>query len=116
MSNLNDKKSDWDFPPDMLALLGMAIVPLFLATLLGSLFTPLFRARSGDPTVLGAVGIASIGVVLLFVARLPLYRQRRFFTFGPGSLDEKHRRIYCWAYRFIGTSIVLLALLHLMLK
>jgi len=117
MSNPNVKKSDWQFPADFLAMFGMAIVPLIVALVAGVLLTPLFRARSGDPTMLWvAVGLAIIGIVLLFIARLPLYRQRRFFTLGPGALDEPHRRIYRWAYRFIAASVLLLLLLYLTLR
>lgn len=56
------------------------------------------------------IGFASaiIGVVLLFLARLPLYRQGRFLTIGPRDLDESHRRLYFWAYRFLIPSVCLL--------
>jgi hypothetical protein len=61
------------------------------------------------------MAFAGAGVVLLFLARLPLYRQRRFFAFGPKLLDESHRRLYRWAYGFIclGGLLLLLTLLAL---
>lgn len=67
--------------------------------------------RTGDITIpLLAMFFASVGVVLLFFARLPLYRQRRFFSIGPKLLDEPHRRLYRWAYRFIFLGVLLLLL------
>lgn len=103
------KPSNWHFPPDFLAMLGTLFGALFFATFSGLVLPPLFRARKGDTTVLWvALALAAIGIVLLFIARLPLYRQRRFFTFGPGALDKRHRRIYLGAYCFIVTSAALL--------
>jgi bacteriorhodopsin len=98
-------------------MFGMAVIPLIVAMVVGVLLAPLLRTRSGDPTILWvAVVVAFLGVVLLFIARLPLYGQRRFFTLGAGLLDERHRRIYRWAYRFIGTGALVLVLLHLTLR
>ena len=59
-----------------------------------------------------ALTLAVIGVVLLFIARLPLYRHRRFFTFGPKGLPEGHRKVYRIAYGFVGVgAAMMLALL-----
>lgn len=41
-----------------------------------------------------ACALSSAGVVLLLVAKLPLYRQRRFLTFGSGALPENRRALY----------------------
>ena len=60
--------------------------------------------------------MGGVGTVLLFFARLPLYRQRRFLVFGPRELDKRHRRLYWWAYRFIAASIVLLVVLILIVR
>jgi hypothetical protein len=101
----------------MLALLGLGIIPIFFTLFFGFLGAPLFRARRGDPTMLYvALVVAAVGVVLLFMARLPLYRERRFFTFGPGALDQRHRRLYRWAYGFIAAGVVLMVLLHLVMR
>jgi hypothetical protein len=117
MNRPNDKKSDWYFPPDMLAIFGMAVIPAIVVILMTCLITPLIRARSGDPTMLWVAGVlAGIGIVLLFFARLPLYRERRFFVIGPGALDQKHRRLYRWAYGLIGCSTLLLVLLLLVVR
>ena len=63
-----------------------------------------------------ALGLGGIVSVLLFFARLPLYRQRRFFTLGPRSLAGVHRKLYYAAYCFIVPSVALLALLLLSFK
>jgi hypothetical protein len=49
-----------------------------------------------------------LGTGLLFAARLPLYKQGRFWTIGPKQLDRKHRRIYRLAHIFVAASLVLL--------
>ncbi len=118
MNNPSDKKSDWYFPPDMAVLFGLYFVVLPLALLGGWFATHLYNAKStGDVTLLWfAIAVGACGTVLLFLARLPLYRQRRFLVFGPRDLDEKHRRLYWWAYRLIGASVLLLLLLLLMVR
>ena|SRR5665213_2724164 len=108
--NEQKKSDDWYFPPEVIGSLLPLIIGIVLSVF-GFLTTSLLNARAGDPTMLWlAVVVGIIGIALLFVARLPLYRQRRFFTFGPGALDTRHRKFYRWAYLFIGASVVLLAL------
>ncbi len=58
-----------------------------------------------------ALWLAGVGSVLLLFARMPLYRQRRFFTLGPRSLTGVHRRLYYAAYWLIIPSIALLVIL-----
>ena len=45
-----------------------------------------------------ALSVAGVGVGLIFLAKLPLYRQRRFFTFGSGVLPPDRRSFYLWGY------------------
>jgi hypothetical protein len=101
-------KSDWAFPVDMAALLGMPIL-----SILGILLTlQVHRTSQGDPTLLVvAVVMGLVGTCLLFAARLPLYRQRQFFSFGSRELDGRHRKLYKAAYVFIVPSIVMLVLM-----
>lgn len=75
-----------------------------------------FSKLTGMPwicTYLGAVAIAAVGIGLLFYAKLPLYRERRFFTFGPGPLLEERRPAYWWGYRCAIFASVLFACLAL---
>src|SRR4051812_4395602 len=92
------KTSSSRFPADLAALLGCSYVLLPIAILSTWAAMAIYSTtRTGDlnmPIVGGAFG--AIGVVILFFARLPLYRQGRFFSFGPSELDPLHRRLYIW--------------------
>jgi drug/metabolite transporter (DMT)-like permease len=114
---MSNKRSDRHLPEEVLGFLGsifflpaMAVI-LITATLLPSV-TPM---RGEVITRLYWVGVAVgvCGVVLLFFARLPLYRQRRFWTFGPRELDRFHRRLYWLAYLVVLVSIGLFAIVWL---
>ena len=71
---------------------------------------------SGTPWVWTyAIGLA-IGVggaALIFHAKLPLYRQRRFFTFGTQALPEHSRPFYRWGYRCVTFAVALMLCLLL---
>ena len=54
-----------------------------------------------------------IGAMLLFVARLPLYKEGSFWTIGPKRLNRKHRRIYWLAWVFVAASLLLFGLVLL---
>jgi hypothetical protein len=102
---------DWSpLPPDVFALIFSPLIVLGIALLTTSLFWRLLR---GGVLAVFALGVAAgiIGVVLLFLARLPLYRSGRFLAVGPRLLDAGHRRLYRWAYGFVGTSVLVLVLL-----
>jgi hypothetical protein len=60
-----------------------------------------------------ALVVAAIGVSLIFYAKIPLYQQRRFFTFGSGALPEGRRRFYRWGYRCVIFAVALLLCLLL---
>ncbi len=94
------------FPFDLRVLLEpMLFVILFTVAL------PYFSLaeRRGDRTLLTVpLILGGIGVILLFFARLPLYRQRRFFFFGARHLSGVHKRLYYAAYAFIVPCILLL--------
>ena len=55
-----------------------------------------------------SLSIAAVGATLIFYAKLPLYQQRRFFTFGSRALREDRRPFYRWGY---GCVIVAAAML-----
>jgi hypothetical protein len=89
----------------------MAIVGLLAAQVL-----MFFTRLTGTPWIwCYGVGlfVAAVGVALLFYSKLPLYRQRRFFTFGSAALPEGRRSFYRWGYRCVGFAVALLLCLLL---
>ena len=105
-----DKNSYPWLPPELLFFFGPALIafPTLVA------WPILRRVREGDPLLpFIALGLALLGIALLFVARLPLYRQRRFLVFGPALLDSTHRKLYRCAYVFIASAVLLLGLICL---
>jgi hypothetical protein len=74
-----------------------------------------FTTLSGTPWIwcyTVALFIAGVGVALIFNSKLPLYRQRLFFTFGGAALPESRRAFYRWGYRCVSfAAAVLLCLL-----
>jgi hypothetical protein len=57
--------------------------------------------------------IAAVGILLIFCAKLPLYRQRRFLTFGSRALPDSSRSFYRWGYRCVLFAVALLFCLFL---
>jgi len=84
--------------------------------LLASRLLTFFTRLSGAPWIwcygIG-LAVAAVGVSLIFYAKLPLYRQRRFFTFGSSPLPESRRAFYRWGYRCAFFAIALLLCLFL---
>ena len=109
---MNKRDPDWCYvPPDALALL---LIP-FVALLAGVLLPVVARLKTTEVGTLYGIGVGAgiLGSVLLFLARLPLYRQRRFWTLGPRQLDRKHRWFYWLAYACIAGSLLLLLVVWL---
>lgn len=103
---MSNRNSDWYIPPDW----GMFIVIPCIAVLAGMLLPIVAKLHTADLRMLYGFGLGAgvVGAVLLFVARLPLYKQRRFWTIGPMQLDRKHRRVYWLACAFVVASLLLL--------
>jgi hypothetical protein len=107
---MSNKRSDWHLPEEVIGFLSSvffmpvsAVIALLAATLLPSITS----LRGMVLTRLFWIGLAAgiVGTVLLFLARIPRYRQRRFLTFGPRELDRLHRRLYWLAYLVVFVSI-----------
>ena len=110
-------KSDWHMPHDWLAILTINFAPVLVFLIAVILLPPLLNMAHGDPTfLLGAIAIGCIGVVLLVIAKLPLYRRHQYFSFGPRLLSPGHRRLHWISYAFSGTSILILVLLLIVLR
>jgi hypothetical protein len=87
----------------------------FIATLTSQLLS-FFTGLSGTSWIwcyAFGLAIASVGVYLILYAKLPLYRQRRFLTFGSRALPESRRTFYRWGYRCVFFAAALLLCLFL---
>ena len=117
-TTMNKKSSDWYVPPDIAFLFSFYFILPIILIPDGILLPLLARFKSGDlvGVFYSAVTLGAVGTVLLFFARLPLYRKRQFLTFGPNQLRGIHRRLYWLAYLFVTVSILLLVLIWLRLR
>ena len=115
---MNKKSSDWYVPPDIAFLFSFYFVLPIVAILSGTLLPLVAHLKSGDVVGIfySALVLGAVGTVLLFCARLPLYRKRQFLTLGPRQLSGIHRRFYWLAYLFVAVSILLLVLIWLRLR
>jgi hypothetical protein len=98
-----------NFPPDIFAALGLPIA-------ITAIFFSWFLSVHGTAWICMAAvsfGIAVLGAVLLFIAKLPLYRQKRFLTFGIQALPESSHAFYRWGCRCANLGCVLMFFLWL---
>jgi hypothetical protein len=89
---------------------------VLLVTVLGWQVLSFFTSLSGAPWIWFygiALSLALFGVCLIFYAKLPLYRERRFVTFGSGALPQSRRSFYRWGYFCAVFAVVLLFCLFL---
>ena len=112
---MSKRKSSWYVPQDWLWHLGMLVNLVCIPVLAGMLLPVVARLKTTDIGTLYGVGVGAgvVGIFLLFIARLPLYRERRFWTVGPRQLDGKHRRVYWLAYACVTVGLLLLLVVWL---
>jgi|ERR1017187_3037283 hypothetical protein len=112
---MSKRNSNWYVPKDWLWHLGMLVNLVCIPVLACMLLPIVARLRATDVGTLYGVGVGAgvVGILLLFIARLPLYRQRRFWTVGPRQLDRKRRRFYRLAYGSVTASLLLLLVVWL---
>ena len=87
-----------------------------VSALVVSLLLSFFTRLTGTPWIwCYGVGlfVAAVGASLIFFSKLPLYRQRRFFTFGSAALPVDRRSFYRWGYRCVLFAVALLLCLFL---
>jgi hypothetical protein len=115
---MSGKTSNWHIPPDWAFQFGLLAISLAIVILAGVLLPVLSRLKTAAVFDLywGGLGLGAAGILLLFFARLPLYRQRRFWTFGPSALPNFHRKLYWLAYTTIVAAISLLGIVWLRVK
>jgi hypothetical protein len=112
----NRKSKEWIWPPadQWIGVWGLLIIAA--VSILTGWGLNFFTRLTGMPWIccyLIGIGVAALGVSLIFYAKLPLYRQRRFFTLGPRALPEQRRPFYRWGYCCAFFGILLLACLLL---
>jgi hypothetical protein len=115
MNALNERQDPnrWYLPP----MLILCVAPLISGPLAGAGLHVVNALRAGQWWIpASALVFSGIGIVLLFVSKLPLYRQRRFFTFGPRLLNTRHRRLFRWSYCFIAVGLLLMVCVLLALR
>ncbi len=84
---------------------------MVITALVASQVLSFITGLTGTPWILCyAVGlfVAGVGAALVFYSKLPLYRERRFFTFGSSPLPENRRSFYRWGYRCVIFAVALL--------
>jgi hypothetical protein len=112
---MSKNKLDWYVPSDWAFHFGFLIFTVTMAIMAGALL-PLFdKLKTANDVDLYLSGLSAgcLGITLLFFARLPLYRQHRFFTFGPKALPGFHRKLYWLAYAMVGLTVLLFGMVWL---
>jgi hypothetical protein len=98
-----------NFPADLLVATGLPIC--LIAVAISSLLS-----LEGVYWIVAfgiSISAAVAGAVLLYRAKLPLYRQRQFFTFGIQHIPQPLRKTYRWGCRLSIGGIALASLLLL---
>ena len=110
--NTPPRKVDYslrNFPADILAALGLPVVIVAISVS----WLLLVHGMAWICATVVSFGIAVVGSVLLFIAKRPLYRQKRFLTFGIQALPESSHAFYRWGCRCAILGCALMFLLWL---
>jgi hypothetical protein len=107
---MSKKRLEWHLPEEVVGFLSTIFFVPAIAVIAALLLPVISSLHSADVAKLffSGLGAGACGIILLFLARLPLYRQRRFWAFGPRELDRFHRRLHWLAYFFLIASILFL--------
>jgi hypothetical protein len=114
MKNRHCRQSLWPPADQWIGVWGLLIIAV--VGIVTTCVLDFFMRLTGMPWICCyfiGIGVAAVGVSLIFYAKLPLYRERRFFTFGPGALPEQRRPFYRWGYTCALLGALLLACLLL---
>lgn len=99
-------------PSDMLVLTAWFCMPLIVVV--GSTGAT-WATTQPRQAAMFSLGCLVLGAISLFVSRLPLYRQGRFWVVGERQLPPAARPWYRLAYWLIIPNVVFLLLLYLTL-
>jgi hypothetical protein len=118
IDNMSKKASRRNFPEDLAALLSFDLILPIIAIGAGCLLSFFSFLKNENAIILfyAALGIGSVGILLLCFARLPLCQQHRFWTFGPYELPSFNRKLYWLAYLFVATNVLLCLIIWLRVK
>jgi len=114
MKNRNSK--EWIWPPADQWIGVWGLLTIVLVGMITTWVLNFFTRLTGTPWICCywiGIGIAVLGASLIFYAKAPLYRQRRFLTFGPRALPEQRRPFYRCGYICALLGTLLLACLLL---
>lgn len=105
------KNWEWN-PGDIGHILLAPIIMAIAACASLPVFSFVANAR-WNPLYWTGLALSAVGLTLLFIARMPLYREKKFFVWGSRALPETSRRYYRWAYCLIvpGAALLILFLL-----
>ena len=110
---ISSYKNNNQLPTDMIFILSWVFIPFLM--MMG--FEYAFWARSQPwPAGLFSFSLLMLGAVLLFISRLPLYRQGNFMSIGIRYLPKSSLVWYRLAYWFIIPNIFILLLMWLTLQ
>lgn len=114
---MSNRCSERRLPEEVLGFLStLGLVPIISVPFASLLLSDTLYNTDLTKLFIAGLGAGFSGIVLLFFARLPLYRQRRFLMYGPRSLDKFHRRLYWLAYLTVLASIGLMAVVWFRLE
>ena len=98
---------------DMLVLVSWFLFPFIFA--LGNEYAYWATSQPWTAAMI-SFGLLGLGVISLFISRLPLYRQGLFLVIGSRLLPPAARRWYRLAYWIIIPNIIFLVLLLITVK
>jgi hypothetical protein len=112
---MSKRESNWYVPADWLWHFSIHVMLLAIVLLTSISLSIVGWLNGAALSTLYRLGLGAsiVGIMLLFISRLPLYRKRRFWTIGPKQLDQRHRRFYWLAYIMIIISLLLFTVVWL---
>lgn len=115
---MNKNKSDWQIPSDWAFHFSWFLILPATIILSSALLPAIAELKKANVVNLfwSGFSLGCLGIVILFFARLPLYRQQQFFKFGPKALPSFHRKLYWLAYAIVLAAVSLLGVVWLRIK
>jgi len=89
----------------------LPLLVLTAATAVSAFASTSLHGRGPQYWFVASIVTGILGVCLLIYARLPLYRQGKFLTFGPKDLPPRRLPAYRWAWRLVVLTIFMQVLL-----